>query len=268
MKRREFIALLGGAVAWSRGAFAQQLNPVRQIGVLFAIPRSGPEEEAWVTALEQELQRLGWVEGRNVRIEYRWADGTADRISALAKELIDLQPDVILASTTPVVAALRRETRTIPIVFAAVSDPIGSGFVASLAHPGSNTTGFNVVEPSVSGKWLELLKDITPQVTRVAFLFDPEMAPYAEKYYLPSLKTAAPAFTVELIPGPFHNAVEMERVAASLMSEPGGGLIVNPDASTVVLRSQIIAAAAHYQPAGNLPVSIHGCTGWPGFLRN
>jgi putative ABC transport system substrate-binding protein len=247
VRRREFIMFLGGAAAWSRGAFAQQSNPVRQIGALFAVPRSDPQAESWVAVLVQELQHLGWVDGRNVRIEYRWADGDVDRIPALAKELVDLQPDVILASTTPVVAALIRESRTIPIIFVAVSDPVGSGFVVSLAHPGSNSTGFNVVEASLGGKWVELLKEMAPQVTRVAFLFDLEMAPYAEKYYSPSLKTAAPVFTVEPIPAPFHNVAEIERAAASIAHERGGGLIVNPDASTFVFKSQIIATAAHYQ---------------------
>src|SRR5437870_2705857 len=179
LKRREFITLLGGAAAtWPLAARTQQPEQVRRIGVLSASDISDPEAQANAAAARQGLQELGWTDGRNVRIDYRWAGGDKDRMRALAKELVALQPNVILARSTPATAALKAETRTIPIVFTTVSDPIGSGFVASLARPGGNITGFTNFESSMGGKWLGLLKEIAPRVTRTGMIFNPETASY------------------------------------------------------------------------------------------
>src|SRR5262249_6243718 len=186
MKRREFITLLGGAAAaWPLAARAQQGVAVRRIGVLMGWPESDAVAQAQVAAFRTDLQGLGWTEGRNIRLDYRWAELNAEAMQRFAKELIALKPDLILSQTTPSTAALLQHTRTIPIVFALVSDPIGSGFVASLARPGGNATGFVVTEGSQGGKWLELLKEIAPRVTRVAAMFNPAAAPYVEIYMSP-----------------------------------------------------------------------------------
>jgi putative tryptophan/tyrosine transport system substrate-binding protein len=180
MRRREFITLLGGVTAgWPFAARAQQAAGVRRIGVLMSDAETDPEAQSNAAAARQGLQELGWTDGRNVRIDYRWAGGDKDRMRALAKELVELQPDVILARSTPATAALKAETRTIPIVFTTVSDPIGSGFVTSFARPGGNVTGFTNFEASMGGKWLGLLKEIAPRVTRTGMMFNPETAPYA-----------------------------------------------------------------------------------------
>ena len=184
MKRREFITLLGGAAAaWPLAARAQQPERMRRIGVLMGYAESDPEAQACVAAFREGLQKLGWTEGRNIRIDTRWATLDAESMQRFAKELVALQPDLILSQTTPTTAALLQQTRTIPIVFAIVADPVGSGFVASFPRPGGNVTGFTIIEPTMAGKWLELLKEIAPRVARVAFLFNPATAPYAE--YLP-----------------------------------------------------------------------------------
>ncbi len=178
MSRRDFIALLGGAAAWPFAARAQQSGSMRQIGVLMGNVESHPVGQSFVAAFREELQKLGWVEGRNIQIDTRWTaadDGEARQ--RYAKEFVAQQPDLILAQNTPITAALLRETRTIPIVFATVSDPIGSGFVASIPRPGGNATGFTNIEASTAGKWLELLKEIAPNVNRAAFLFNPATAP-------------------------------------------------------------------------------------------
>jgi putative ABC transport system substrate-binding protein len=176
MNRRDFITLLGGVAAWPLAARAQQVERMRRIG--FLLGNSKDETQEGLAAFTKALQEFGWTEGRNLRIDYRWAAADVDRIHAFAKELVGLQPDLILGQTTPVVAALRRETTTIPIVFVVVSDPVGSGFVASLPRPGGNITGFINIESSLSGKWIEMLKDIVPRVTRAALMFNPETAPY------------------------------------------------------------------------------------------
>jgi putative tryptophan/tyrosine transport system substrate-binding protein len=176
MRRRQFIALLGGAATWPLPLRAQQAEPIRRIGVLIAIGEDDPEARARVAAFEQGLRELGWASGRNVRIAYRYAGGSADRARSHAAELAAMQPDVILANASPVLAAVLRETRTIPVVFAQVADPVGGGFVDSLARPGGNVTGFTTFEYSIGAKWLELLKEIAPSITRVAVLRDPTFA--------------------------------------------------------------------------------------------
>ena len=181
MKRREFITLLGGAVAQPLAARAQQGDRVRRIGVLMGYAESDPEAQAHVAAFREELQKLGWIQGRNIQIDTCWAaPDDAESMQRFAKELVALQPDLILSHTTPTTAALLQQTRTIPIIFANIADPVGSGFVASFPRPGGNVTGFVLFEPTMAGKWLELLKEIAPHVNRVAFLFNPATAPYAQ----------------------------------------------------------------------------------------
>ena len=193
MRRREFIALIGGAAAWPLAARAQQPDRMRRIGVLMGFAESDPEAQAWIAAFREGLQKLGWAEGRNIRIDTRWATPRdVEARQGFAKELVALQPYLILASTTPPTAALLQQTRTIPIIFAIAADPVGSGFVASFARPGGNVTGFTTMEPTMAGKWLELFKEIAPRVARVAFLFNPASAPYVE-FYLNPFRAAAPS---------------------------------------------------------------------------
>jgi putative ABC transport system substrate-binding protein len=247
MKRREFITLLGGAAAWPVAARAQQPERVRLIGVLMAFAESDPAAQSEVAGFRDELKKLGWMEGRNLRIELRWGAGDADRIKTFAKELVDLRPEAILGQTTPVIGALARETRTIPIVFAVVSDPIGSGFGASLAHPGGNITGFTTNEPAVGGKWMGLLKEIAPRTVHVALLFNPATAASLQ-FFSSSIQDAASSLAIQASAAPFHAKDEIEGVIAAQARNPGGGLIVMPDAFffNVPNRDLIIALAAGY----------------------
>ena len=247
MKRRDFITLVGGATAWPLAARAQQSERMRRIGVLMGYAESDLEAQAQIAAFRDGLQKLGWMEGRNTRIDTRWATPTdAAAKQPFAKDLVALQPDVILASTTPTTTALLQQTRTIPIVFATVGDPIGSGFVASLPRPGGNVTGFATIEGSLGGKWLELLKEIAPLVNRVAFLFNPATATFAE-YYLNPFKAAAASLAVEAIAASVHDTSEFESVIAAQAREPNSGLIVMPDAFTVAYRVEIISLVARHR---------------------
>jgi putative ABC transport system substrate-binding protein len=248
MRRREFIGLLGGAAAaWPLASRAQQPGGTRRIGVLMPYAEGDREGQAFVAALREELQKLGWAESRNMRIDYRWATPSdTESIQRFAKELVALQPDLILTQSTPTTAALLRQTRTIPIVFAQVIDPVGSGFVASFPHPGGNITGFINLEPTMAGKWLELLKEIAPRVNRVAFLFNPATAPYFE-YYLKPFKAAAASFAVEGIAAPVHDPTKLEPVIAAQAAESNGGLIVMPDTFLNAHRAEITALAAHHR---------------------
>jgi putative ABC transport system substrate-binding protein len=244
MKRREFITLLGGAAAiWPTGVCAQRTERVRRIGVLVGSAESDPESVPRVTAFERGLTELGWVPGRNVLIDYRWAAGEPAHMQVLAKELVELQPDVLLASSTPVVAALARETRTVPIVFVVVSDPIGSGFVESLPRPGGNMTGFINIESSLGGKWLELLKELAPRISRVAAMFNPDTAPHAE-YYVRPFEVAAPSLAVKPSRLPVRGATDIEQAMFDLGRAATSGLIVLPDTFTTVHPRVIISAAA------------------------
>jgi putative ABC transport system substrate-binding protein len=246
MKRREFITLLGGAAAaWPLAARAQQAERMRRIGVLVVYAESDPEGQAFVAAFREELQKLGWTEGRNIRIDARWGALDAESRQRFAQELVALQPDLILSQSTPTTAALLQQTRTIPIVFAQVADPVGSGFVASLARPGGNVTGFAPIEGSLGGKWVELLKEIAPRVARVALLFNPATATYAE-YYLNPFKAAAASFGVEAIVAPVRATSELESVVAALARPPNGGLIAMPD-SFLNGRAEITSLAARYR---------------------
>ena len=248
MRRREFITLLGGtAVAWPLAARAQQPERMRVIGVLMGYVESDSEAQAQIAAFRDELQKLGWMEGRNTRIDTRWATPTdAAAMQPFAKELVALQPEVILSSTTPTTTALLQQTRTIPIVFATVGDPIGSGFVATFPRPGGNVTGFVTIEGSLGGKWLELLKEIAPHVNRVALLLNPATATYAESY-LNVFKAAAASVAVEAIAAPVHDRSEFDTVIAAQAREPNSGLIVLADAFTVAHRVEITSLAARYR---------------------
>ena len=247
MKRREFITLLGGAaVGWPLAGGAQQGDRMRRIGVLMAFAESDPQAEARVAAFRKGLQKLGWAEGRNIRIDIRWATSDAALMQRFAKELVALQPDLILSHNTPTTAALLQQTRTIPIVFAVVSDPVGSGFVASFPRPGGNATGFTNIEPTMASKWLELLKEIAPSVTRVAILFNPATAPYAE-YYLNPFKTAAASFALEAIAAPVRDTSELESIISAQARAPSGGLVVMTDSFLVANRAEITSLAARYR---------------------
>jgi putative tryptophan/tyrosine transport system substrate-binding protein len=248
MRRREFIALLGSAAAtWPLAAGAQRADRVRLVGVLMAYAESDPAAQSWLAAFRGGLTKLGWTEGSNLRIELRWSAADADRMRALAKELVDLRPDAIFGVTTPAIGALARETRTIPIVFAGVSDPIGSGFAANLAHPGGNITGFMSNDPAgtLGGKWVELLKQIAPRTVRVALLFNPATA-VSLQYTLPSIQAAASSFAIQVSEAPVHAEDEIEGLIAAQARDPGGGLIVMPDVFNDVNRELIIAQAARY----------------------
>src|SRR5262245_59502310 len=248
MKRRDFVTLLGGAAAaWPLAARAQQAERMRRIGVLMGYAESGSSGQALIAAFRDGLQKLGWTECRNTRIDVRWTTPTdAESIRRFAKELIALQPDLIVSSTTPITAALLEQTRTIPIIFPALSDPLGSGFVASFSRPGGNVTGFNVSEPTQTGKWVELLKEIAPRVDRVAMLFSLASAPYAE-YWLNPFKAAAASFAVEAISAPVRDVSELDSVIAAQASQPNSGLIAMPDSFTIGYRREIISLADHYR---------------------
>jgi putative ABC transport system substrate-binding protein len=244
MRRRTFIAGLGSAAAWPVVARAQQVDRLRRIGVLMALAHNDPSGKAYLSAFTRELAKLGWIDGHTVRFDVRWAAGSVDRAQMFAKELVDLKPGVILSHGTPVTAALQHETRTIPIVFASVSDPIGDGFAASLARPGGNMTGFVNNEAGMVSKWLELLIEIAPSVKRVGVIFNPDTSPDGGSFYLHQYETAARLLKVAPINAPVHSDTEIEAVITSLGRERGGGLVVLPDSFTTSHREIIILLAA------------------------
>jgi putative ABC transport system substrate-binding protein len=245
MRRRDFVAgIVGSAATWPLAARAQQAERTRRIGVLMGFGENDAEGTLWLSSFTRALQELSWVDGRNVRIDVRWSASNTERERVFAKELVSLQPDVILAHGTPVTAALQRETQIIPIVFGAVADPVGEGFVESLPNPGGNITGFLFSEAGMGGKWLELLKEIAPNVNRAAMIFNPETAPGRGLHYLPSFEAAARSLKVESITVPVHNDVEIETVITSLGHNPGSGLVVIGDSFLVAHRKPIIFAAA------------------------
>jgi len=246
VRRRNFIALLSGAAAtWPLAARAQQGERIRRVGELMGYAESDPAVQSYLAAFRGALAKLGWTDGSNLRIELRWGAADPDRIKSFAKELVDLRPDAILGTTTPVISALARETHTIPIVFANVVDPIGSGFVASLAHPGGNITGFTALDSALGGKWVGLLKEIAPHTVRAALLFNPTTASPLQ-IYMPSIQAAATSFAVEVSAAPVHAKDEIEGVIAAQARNPGGSLIVMPDIFNRRNRDLIIALAARY----------------------
>jgi putative tryptophan/tyrosine transport system substrate-binding protein len=211
---------------------------VRRIGVLMAGGETDPQTKGLVSGFMQGLAELGWTDDRNLRMDVRWEGDSVDRMRMFAKELVDLQPDVLLANSTPTTAALQRETRTIPIVFVNVSDPVGSGFVVGLPRPGANVTGFMSWEPSMGGKWLQLLAEMAPSLKRVAALYNPDTAPYVSSNYLPSFEAAAASLKVEPIAAPVRSDAEIETVITSLGREPRGGFVAMPDGFLQSIASQ------------------------------
>ncbi len=254
MHRRNFITLIGSAMlVWPLTARAQRSERVRQIGLLMAYSESDREGQADVAAFREGLQKLGWVDGRNIHIDIRRAT-KAKAIEQSARDLVTLKPELILSLSSATTAALLQQTRTIPIVFANIGDPVGSGFVASFARPGGNATGFIPMEASVAGKWLELLKEIAPRISRVAFLFNPAMAPF--EHFLNPLKAAAKSIAVEVIAAPVRDTSELGSAIAAQAQEPNGGLIFMPDAFNLAHSAEITLLAARYR---SLP-SIHSAS--------
>src|SRR5262245_40855371 len=245
MKRREFITLLGGAAAWPLAARAQQGERMRRIGVLMSLAANDAQGQARLAAFLQSLEQLGWIDGRNVQIDTRWGAGDADRTRRYAAELVALAPDVILATGSPPVAALQQATRSAAIVFSNVGDPVGQGFVETLARPGGNTTGFMLFEYAIGSKWLELLKEIAPGVTRVAVLRDPASA--LARRQLGAIQAAPAALGVELRPLGMRDAGEVERSISTFARSANGGLIVAAGTLAIVHRETIITLAARYR---------------------
>jgi putative tryptophan/tyrosine transport system substrate-binding protein len=246
IRRRELIVTLGSAAAaWPLAVRAQQGERIRRIGVLLGFATNDPEPQSWVTALQEGLQKLGWSPGRNLRIDYRWAGGGEQRLPTYAAELVGMVPDVLFAAATPALAALHRETRTVPIVFAGVADPVAQGFVQSLARPGGDITGFTTYEYSIASKWLELLKDTVPGTRRVAVIFHPDNPSQAQ--YVRAIEASAQSFGVQLTLAGVRNAAEVERAIDAFAQQPNGALIVLPSGPTIDHRDLIISMARRHR---------------------
>jgi len=243
VKRRGFIAVTAGMAAWPLAGHAQQAERLRRVGVLMPYAENDPITRAFVTAFAQALERFAWVEGKNIRIDYRFASGDPALFKTYAAELVGLSPDAILASSPPAVAALREQTRTIPIVFVLVVDPVGLGFAQSLARPGGNITGFSGYDAPMMGKWLQLLKKVAPRVSRVAVIFNPDTAPYAPLFNR-EIEAAAPSLGMTVKLAPVHDDATIEEAIASQGREPGGSLLTLPDSFNATHRDAIIAAAS------------------------
>jgi putative ABC transport system substrate-binding protein len=243
MKRREFMTLLGGAAAWPLAARAQQTSGMRTVGVLMVGAESDADSRVRIAAFRQGFAELGWNDGQNVHIEYRWAAGKKDLIEQYVQDMVALHPDVILANSTPVVAALLKITGSIPIVFAGLVDPDGQGFVKSLSKPGGNITGFTFIDPELIGKWIGLLKDATPDLSRAALLFNPVTAPFYGSF-LSQIETAHLPGLIALEAMPVGTPVEMESAIAAFAQRPGGALMIGPDAFNIVHIDEIAQLAA------------------------
>jgi putative ABC transport system substrate-binding protein len=259
MRRREFIGFFGCATVFSPIMAHAQQAP-RRIGVLMLYGESDPQARIRANALEQSLQKLGWKTGANLRIDYRWAGDDNDRFRQLAADLVALKEDAIVAVSTPAVKALQRQVGIIPIVFTQVSDPVGQGIVANVARPGGTVTGFTNYDPAIAGKWLGLLKDAAPGITRVAIVFNPKTAPYAA-LYLQAIEAVAPSVAVKVIPMPLHHDSEIEKSFRTHASEPGGGLIVMTDAFTAVHRKRIVELAARFALPATYPYRYYVADG-------
>jgi putative ABC transport system substrate-binding protein len=261
MRRRDFIALVGGAAAgWPLAVRAQQSERMRHIGVLTSYADSDPEPKAWLAGFREALQQLGWTQGRNIEIDYRWAQGKLELMRRHAGELVVSKPDLIFSNNTPATEAVLQQTKAIPIVFASVSDPVGSGFVASLPRPGGNVTGFINIESSIATKWLGLLKEVAPGISRAVMLLDPDTATHAD-YYLDPFKAAAPSLGVEAISASVHNMAEVEKVIAAQAREPNCGLIATPSTLLNVNRAQVIALAARHRLPAVYPFRFYAESG-------
>jgi putative tryptophan/tyrosine transport system substrate-binding protein len=245
MHRRKFITLLGGAAAaWPRAARAEKSDRVRRVGVIMGFAQNDEVWQAYLATFRQGLQELGWSNGRNIRFDYRFTGESAERMRIVAEEMVALAPDVILVSTNSVVSATLKATRSIPVVFTWVSDPVGSGFVPNLAHPGGNVTGFHNFEPAIGGKWLDLLRQIAPSLRRVAVLHVPDIVPNVA--FLRVAEAAAPAFGITVTAAEARDAADIERVLPAFAQDGGGGLIVTPSALTATRRDLIIALAERF----------------------
>jgi putative tryptophan/tyrosine transport system substrate-binding protein len=263
VNRREFIALLGGAAASPLAmcsAMAQPADRVRRIAMLSGFVGADPEAQARIAALREGLKELGWTEGRNLSIDFRSGNGQAGQMHLLAREVVDLRPELVVAVTTPAVAALLGETRTVPILFVNIVDPIGRGFVSNMARPGGNITGFVVFEFSMGGKWLQTLKQCAPGVKRVAMIFNPDTAPFAESF-VRVIGDAAPLLATTAIAAPVHDDAELERTVAAFAAAPDGALIVLPDVFTANHREQIVALAARYRLPAVYPYRYFAMSG-------
>jgi putative tryptophan/tyrosine transport system substrate-binding protein len=246
MRRREFISFLGGTAAWPIAARAQQHEQMRRIGVLINTREDDASAQAHLALFRQGLSELGWTDGRNINVDYRWHWGDAARAKTYAAELVSRKPDVIIAINTPSLMAAHNETRTIPIVFLNVADPVGQGFVSNLAHPGGNITGFAALDFATGAKWLELFKEIVPQVRRIGFIFNPAVGPFGEKF-VQAIAPIASSSGIDLMISPTRDAAEIDQALAAVSGEPKGGLIVNPDGFTTTNRGLIISLAARYR---------------------
>jgi putative ABC transport system substrate-binding protein len=246
LKRRNFITLLGGATAWPLAARAQQHDRMRRVGVLMNGAENDPIYQAYVAAFLQMLRPLGWREGQNLGIDLRWPTGNPERIAAYAAELVGMSPDVILCSGSANLNALQRTTRSIKVVFVLVSDPIAQGFISTLAHPGGNLTGFSAFEPSMAGKWLDLLKQASPSVTRVAVIFNPDTSPQS-KLFVPAIQTAASSLAIEVVAAPVHATSDYEPFIANFSRNPNGGLIFPSDQSNNTRSGLILELVARYR---------------------
>jgi putative ABC transport system substrate-binding protein len=259
MRRREFITLLAGTATWPLAVRAQQAERMRRITALMSMTADDPEAQPRVAAFESGLRELGWLDGRNLRIEYRWvSDGNLLR--GIAAELARMPPDLILATSTPVMAALQEQGLSVPMMFVQVTDPVGQGLVPNLARPGGHITGFTNFEFSIGTKWLEALKQIAPRVTRIALIYNPETAPYADLFQRP-VEAAAPAFAVMPMTVAARSAPELERAVDAFARTPNGGLLVLPDVTNLIHRDQIIALAARHRLPAVYPYRYYAASG-------
>jgi putative tryptophan/tyrosine transport system substrate-binding protein len=252
MKRRDFIALLGGATAFPLAARAQP-ERTRRIGVLMVWPESDPEAQAQIAAFQDGLVSLGWAEGRNIRLDVRWSGAEVAAIRRFAKDLTDLQPDVFLATGTPAVNAILRETHNVPIVFTQVTDPVAQGLVKSLERPGGSITGITIFEPEIGGKWLQMLKEVAPTSRRAVVIFNPDTAPYYP-LYMPSIEAAAATLNMKVFEGPVHNHADIEATLRGLAGQPDGGVIVMSDLFAMVHRDLIVTLTARYRLPAFYPI--------------